>query len=123
MTYEGIKLLFEGCEAYLVGGGARHVLAKEPGEPRDWDVVVTRDFPLSLQRHFWRENSFGGRKYVNLSLDVWRDDIGCYLREVPRGKDGVAIHLETGAVLTTKEFWLAFDWAVVGRPVRLRPAG
>lgn len=38
-----------------------------------------------------------------------------------RGQDGVAMHLETGAFLLTREFVEAHGSPVAGRKVRLRP--
>ena len=128
MTYKEIKHLFKGYDAYLVGGAARSQLEyfednscfnEELEKVKDWDVLVDNQVPplLSGKR---RLNSFGGIKYTQLNIDVWQDNIGRYLRKVPRGKDGVAIHLETGTILITHEFINKPDKDIEDRQVRKR---
>ena len=56
-----------------------------------------------------------------LDCTKWPDSVGRYLRMVPRGTDGVAVHLGTGAVLLTSEFAASAADRVAGRPVRVKP--
>jgi hypothetical protein len=102
ITLDSLREMFYGREAYLVGGGARNVYFGHDATPRDWDVLVEGDLPDIPCG--WRANSFGGRKYESLGLDVWTDSVGKYLREAPGCLDGLAIHLGTMAVLMTSEF-------------------
>ena len=130
LNFKKIKELFKSVEeAYLVGGGARYWYdikcgAESPEDiplPRDWDVLIDghEQIPnlskLLKRKLKYGKNSFGGRKYKELMLDVWNDNVGKYLREVPRGQDGIAIHLRTEAVLLTKEFVSGSDMKIEGR--------
>lgn len=120
---EELQTLFKGYNAYLVGGGARHILALQTAKPytpvplpRDWDVVIDGPSLPMLTNASYTANSFGGRKYDTLGMDVWKQNIGRFLRMVPRYKDGLAYHLETGMWLFTREFTLG-DGKVTGREV------
>lgn len=113
-TLDELKKLFIGCDAWLVGGGARYVLGRE-GFPKDWDVVITHGSQSPVIGSLPHEETyFGGKRIPSLGLDYWFDDIGDFLRQVPRGKDGLAYHLETGATLFTHEYVQGIE--VVTRP-------
>jgi len=130
-SYEQLQNLFFGTNAYLVGGGARNVLrssitGEDLEQPRDWDVVI--DSPTGFDRWVgqpseWEPNAFGGRKYPSIGVDVWVANIGTFLSRVPRGKDGIARHLETGAWLFTLEFSIANSEPIKTRPVMIRYKG
>ena len=119
LNFDSLRTIFSGYDAYLVGGGARYTL--QGGEqPKDWDILITDQLPNLPFEYVL--NKFGGRRYPKLKLDVWQSDIGRFLRQVPRGLDGIAIHLETGAVFMTKEFIECPNSTVTGRPV-ITPMG
>lgn len=128
LTYQTLKRMFDGYDAYLVGGAARAILEQFESTysfdrlaicPRDWDVLVVGPPPVFDSP--WRLNRFGGFKYTDMRLDVWEGDIGKYLREVPRGIDGIAIHLATDTMLFTREFF-HHTGTITTRPTKTMPA-
>lgn len=123
-SFSELKKLFRGYDAYLVGGAARVLSASSNADGplegiKDWDVLVNHQVPPNLPGK-WSWNSFGGIKYLELGLDVWQGDIGKHLRQAPRGKDGVAVHIETGAMLFTLEFFQSPECCITDRLVMTR---
>lgn len=121
ITLSELKRRLEGIDAYLVGGGALNVINNVTSLPRDWDILVNdgRDLPDFEEEP--TRTSFGGRRYTGLKLDIWHGDIGSYLRRCPWHHKACAVHLETGAVIGTSEYFAGRTGDVTDRPTTLHP--
>jgi len=114
-----LKKLFHGCDAYIVGHTARHVLHGAPA-PVFWTVITTDKSPLLVEHSGVQLKGFQ-TWYEQLNLMVWQEDVGLYLRESSSGKDAIALHLATGAILHAEEYWISPHTPVSSRRTKLLP--
>jgi hypothetical protein len=128
LTFDELRRICFTHDAYLVGGGARYVVGKlmearahlgvlpvqevfaglKDATPHDWDVLVEGELPTIFDE-LYTFTKFGGRRYTRLDLDIWQGSIGKYLRNVHLHEKCLAVHLETGVVLGTHEFFLGYS--------------
>lgn len=135
-TWEYLKqITSDYTEVYLVGGAARYLMHHEDKIPKDWDVLVARDPSFECLDFLGNipvepepgGTYLGGVRVIHPEhgqLEFFEEPLGQYLRIVERAKDGIAIHLQTGAVFMTDEFveWVrtGTDFNITARPVRKR---
>lgn len=100
---EELKRLFNGYQAYLVGSQAVKIVNPEAPLPRDWDVFVTGNILPDLGP--FTKTRMGDRRYNELGLDLWRDGVAKYLKEVDWHEKAVCICLKTGCILGTQQFF------------------
>lgn len=121
------EALMAAGEVWIVGSEARALqMGLEVGNAKDVDLIVSRS-TFGLVRaalNPWNDqiskNTFNGWKVTDpnggpfalddsvptsdKAVDVWLDDVGSYLSEVPMPKHGVAISLNTGRILMTSHY-------------------
>lgn len=88
--------------AYLLGPGARSVLTGS-ALPDYWSVITLE--PAPPFRNFETIQEEGKVYYLALKLLTWIEPVDQYLRECLLGKDAIALHLKSGAVLFAEEYW------------------
>jgi len=115
-----LKELFGDHDAYLVGPAARYVLSGGT-QPLRWDVVADLEGVTDRLRQCCKYpilDTNTGISIPSLSLYVHLADVSHYLRTVPVGKDAVALHLGSGAVLFAAEYWNNPHQEITTRPTR-----
>ena len=111
--------LFKGYDALVVGPAARHILDGAP-LPSTWTIIISGQLlPYNKESLFiYREET---KDYLSTIYNMVVKDqinIAAWLRETPRGKDGIALHLATNCVLMIREYWSSPHQIILGRTVR-----
>ena len=122
LSYEELKEYFKGTDAYLCGGGARSIMGLAPMPPNDWDVLLNNPADIIPDIPGARgETCFGGVRFIDAEVDVWHDNVGHSLHTCRWHEKAVAIHLATGCVMGTEEFFDGYTGEVTTREIRVPP--
>ncbi len=121
MTLRKAYELLEKFNPWLVGSGVKfyslyQLYQQRAGEaPEDIDIIIPKqyynqeDFYKILPANHEYTSMGGYRIFIDdVQIDIWIDDVGEYVIEVPTAVEGVALNLKSGAKICTGDYLVSF---------------